>query len=120
MGLRISPRRDDIDAVLVIRNARVEVTPTTAMPIELGEGVVYDLTDNDVRKGVVKTVPIKGQLTTYGEQSKTCNDCGFTKPLSEFGTRTKDGKIYSDSYCLLCRADRSRQWREENKEENDE
>lgn len=120
MGLRISPRRSDIDAVLVIRNAKVEVTPTTAMPIELGEGVIYDLADNDVRKGVVRTVPVAGQMTTYGEQRKTCNDCGFEKPLSEFGTRTKDGKIYSDSYCLGCRALRSRTWREEKKQEQQE
>ena len=46
---------------------------------------------------------------------KKCSNCGIEKPLEEFGNRKKahDGK---QSYCKKCMREKSKKWKEENKD----
>lgn len=56
------------------------------------------------------------QDMTNTQESRTCADCGLTKPRDSFGTRTVRGKPYPESSCRPCKVVRTRQWRKRQKE----
>jgi hypothetical protein len=48
--------------------------------------------------------------------SKTCRDCGETKPVSDFYFTRKRGVSYPSSYCKTCSNARNKAWRTTNPE----
>ena len=48
-----------------------------------------------------------------------CADCDVFKPLNDFSYKTVRGTRYRESYCKLCKALRSKAWRQRRKDDND-
>lgn len=52
---------------------------------------------------------------TSNIETRTCIDCERELPETAFGFRSVRGKVYRESACTSCKANRSRKWREAQK-----
>lgn len=52
----------------------------------------------------------KGRKSTVVDGKKRCTRCEQTLPVSEFGIRVKDGKLYYQSRCRPCASTTTQQW----------